>query len=317
MQDEEEWTEKAWQELIDDLEEGECTPFLGAGASAKVLPKGSELALELAEMYGYPFPDTNNLVRVSQFAVVKDQSSRGVKRHVARRLRAAQPDFENPDEVHRVVAGLRLPVYITTNYDDFLMQALNRLEHPKVEAHQIVCNWYQERDLHLKPRWVTDRPEFAIEARKGKELVFEPSPETPVVFHLHGKLGKRGDWKTIVLTEDDYLDFLIYVHDLPSRIELAFTDSSFLFLGYSLEDMDFKVLFRKLASYPLNERRRHVAVQLKPAGRDPTEEEIKRAHDQAKYMEEQLGLMAIRIFWGSCERFASELRKRWESRGDT
>ena len=30
------------------------------------------------------------------------------------------PDFSNPDQPHRILANLPLPVYLTTNYDDFM-----------------------------------------------------------------------------------------------------------------------------------------------------------------------------------------------------
>jgi SIR2-like domain len=287
------WTEEDWEELILFIEEGQCTPFLGAGASASVLPLGSELALEWAKEHDYPFLDRENLVRVSQFLAAQ-HNSRFVKLKLRQRLSGTKPSFADANEIHRVVADLRLPVYITTNYDDFLSQAIAlRGGRP----HQVVCNWYLNRKR---------RTEIPL------ELGFEPSPDEPVVYHLHGRLQ---DWESMVLTEDDYLDFLIYVHALPSRIERAFTDSSLLFLGYSLEDMNFKVLFRKLASYQLNEGAQHVAVQLKPAGLDPTKREIQRALKQAEYLQQHMRSMSIKVFWGSCEDFARGLREHWTSHG--
>jgi hypothetical protein len=51
-----------------------------------------------------------------------------------------------------------------------------------------------------------------------------------------------------VLTEDDYLDFLVKVSwdntVIPPRIAEALTDSSLLLLGYHLQDWDFRVMFR-------------------------------------------------------------------------
>jgi hypothetical protein len=250
--------------------------------------------MEWAKEYDYPFGDRKNLIRVSQF-IATQRTSLFAKLRLQERFYGAKPAFENPNEIHRVIADLRLPVYITTNYDDFLVQAIKlRGGHPR----PVVCNW------HLKRKRQLDVP---------KELGFEPTPEEPVVFHMHGNLDEL---ESVVLTEDDYLDFLIYAHDLmPSRILRAFTDSSLLFIGYSLEDMDFKVLFRKLASYYVHEGARHVAVQLKPPGRRPTEREIHRVQKQAKYLERHLGLMSIKVFWGTCEDFARGLREHWETCG--
>ena len=36
--------------------------------------------------------------------------------------------------------------------------------------------------------------------------MFKPSPQTPVVYHLH---GHRSVIDSLVLTEDDYLDYLV------------------------------------------------------------------------------------------------------------
>ena len=38
------------------------------------------------------------------------------------------PDGSDPCEVHRVLAELPLPLYITANYDDFMFEALRRTQ---------------------------------------------------------------------------------------------------------------------------------------------------------------------------------------------
>src|SRR5205085_12621647 len=74
----------------------------------------------------------------------------------------------------------------------------------------------------------------------------ESDVQRPVVFHLHGHTGLA---ESMVLTEDDYLDFLINLARdddlLPHRIQEAFTSTSLLFVGYSLSDWNFRVLFRR------------------------------------------------------------------------
>ncbi len=126
---------------------------------------------------------------------------------------------------------------------------------------------------------------------------------------MHGYVG---DASSMVLTEDDYLDFLVNISEeqklIPPRIEDAFSTSALLFLGYSLEDMNFKVLFRKLVGYmQISQIQRHVSVQLAPKAEKPDQEEIDRAENQREYMERHLGLSHVKIYWGDCHDFTQDL----------
>src|ERR1041384_7086880 len=62
--------EADWNRLLRRIQSGKCTPFLGAGACYGALPLGADVAEELAQRYGYPFPD-RDLVRVAQYAAVQ------------------------------------------------------------------------------------------------------------------------------------------------------------------------------------------------------------------------------------------------------
>ncbi len=292
------WDEKDWKALLLSIRHKQCTPFLGAGACSGVLPLGRDIARELAEEYDFPFSDSDNLVRVAQFVAVEGGPMTPKYWAIERLSGKGYPDFSNPNEPHRVVADLDLPVYITTNYDDFMMKALES-SMPKKHPRREICKW------HL--------------ARKRQPMLVEPdldpTPTEPVVFHLHGCLDNP---HSIVLTEDDYLDFLMYISEdqrlIPPRIEQAFSDSSLLFLGYSLEDMNFKVLFRKLASYmQRNEGARHVAVQLAPGYSGGTEDELIQAYKQRAYLERHFDLQKVKVYWGTCEEFTADLRARWEA----
>jgi hypothetical protein len=199
-----------------------------------------------------------------------------------------------------LVADLHLPVYITTNYDNFLVQAIEAQTGPRRRrARREVCRWHEAGQPKRSPGGLVD---------------LEASPEEPVVFHLHGILD---DLPSMVLTEDDYLDFLMAISEvqelIPPRIEKAFSSSALLFLGYSLEDLNFKVLFRKLATYlRRNEGARHASVQLKPSKENPTAEELESIERQSQYLQKHFDLMKVHVYWGTCEKFAAELRSRLE-----
>ena len=73
-----------------------------------------------------------------------------------------------------------------------------------------------------------------------------------------------------MLTEDDYFDFLIGVtanKDLiPKPVRRALADSALLFLGFQLDDWDFRVLFRSIAGQEGARRRQSVRAHRR-AGR--------------------------------------------------
>ena len=292
------WNEARWRSLLLAIRFKMCTPFLGAGASSEVLPLGSEIARRWAKQYGYPFLDRSNLVRVSQYMAVLEGANLPkllIREEFERR---GLPDFGVADEPHRVLAGLPFPVYITTNYDDFMVQAL---EHRGRRPTRVVCNWHR-----------AGRREPALD--EGTEILRAPTPQNPLVFHLHGVLDEAD---SMVLTEDDYIDFLANMSEerelMPRPVMDAISLSTLMFMGYSLEDLNFKVLFRRLARYIRRDgRAHHVAVQLEPKGDEPTPEEIGLARAQRRYLEEKYRLWNINFFWSSCNEFAAELRRRWE-----
>src|SRR5947209_3470846 len=133
--------EKDWDLLLRRIRDGRCTPFLGAGACFGVLPLGSEISEEWAQKYSYPLEDSTNLIRVAQFLAVNKDPMFPKEEILERFKNAAPPDFTSPDEPHGVLAGLPLPVYMTTNYDSFMVQALkSRNKDPKREF----CRWSKE-----------------------------------------------------------------------------------------------------------------------------------------------------------------------------
>ena len=145
-----------------------------------------------------------------------------------------------------------------------------------------------------------------LQAPADSRLESDPSPANPIVFHLHGEIGRPD---SLVLTEDDYLDFLIRISRdqdlLPPRIRQAFADASLLFLGYRIADWDFRVLWRMLVVYlETSLKRKHISVQYVPLEENATEEQKRLA---AEYLDRYFGEQNIRVFWGNCREFTAEL----------
>ncbi len=279
--------ERDWDLLLRRIRAGKCTPFLGAGACFGTLPLGGEIAQKWAQEHDYPLEDCSDLARVAQFLAVH-YDPMFPKEHILDQFfkDVEPPDFAEPDEPHGILADLPLPIYMTTNYDDFMVRALqSRNKDPKRE----LCRWNQ---------LVKDRP-CIFESEPG----FRPTVANPVVFHLH---GHNEVVESLVLTEDDYLDFLVNISRdhalLPPRIQEALTGASLLFIGYSLADWSFRVLFRGLiTSTEPTLRRISVTVQLAPASTEMQE-----------YMDKYFNRIDVRVYWGTAREFSAELQKRWE-----
>ena len=238
--------DEEWDTLLKAIQAEKCTPFLGAGACKGILPLGSEIAQDWAKNYKYPLEDCYDLVRVAQFLAVERDPMFPKDEMVKLFIDHAVPDFNNPDEPHRVLADLHLPIYMTTNYCDIMLLALkSRGKDPKRE----LCHWNQDVNKYDVSIFQSD---------------FKPSPEKPVIFHLHGHHEMA---ESLVLTEDDYLDFLVNnARDgdmLPHWIQRALSGTSLLFLGYRMADLSFRVLFRGfVTSRERSLRRMGVTVQL-------------------------------------------------------
>lgn len=298
------WVTEDWDRVIGALKHKECTPFLGAGACVGALPLGGEIARTWARDHDYPFADTDNLPRVAKYVSVSKQDRDWPRRAFVELFEERCPNgFTSVPKIHSAVARLNLPIHMTTNYDDFMFEALAQspihVDHALVQRRPVraICRWYP---------WLRRRIEDPFSDGK-----YEPTVESPVVFHLHGHINKS---TTLVITEDDYLEFLINVSEdpllLPERLQQALAETSLLFLGYRLEDLSFKVLFQRLATYlRRNGSPTHVAVQLAPSKADqPDDEQWKQR--VANYFKVHYGLEGVRIYWGSCDQFADELSQR-------
>ncbi|WP_328323942.1 SIR2 family protein [Kribbella sp. NBC_00382] len=290
-------TEADWERLMDQLQDGDCTPFLGAGAGAGHLPTGAALATDSADEHGYPFKDKDDLTRVFQYVVSRGGDAVYEKGRLARKHfhGIEQPDFTQAHEPHALLARFPIPVYLTTNYDGFMAAALSN---QGKQPHQAICPWYAG---------ATQDPVFDTPAG------YAPAADKPIVYHLHGNSSEP---RSLVISEDDYLDFLVRVAGkqqiLPPVIEEALGSRPLLFIGYSLQDWTFRVVFRGLlATVPPHQQRRHMSVQLLPDRRDDTEETRAAAQE---YLAEYFDNMRISIYWGTAQEFCTELTARLDGR---
>jgi hypothetical protein len=287
--------EQEWTTLLRRIKEGKCTPFLGAGVNEGVLPLGSAIARIWAQENAFPMKDANDLARVAQFLAIRRPDPMDPKEELLSRWFKnipRRPEQATPDPLD-VLADLPLPIYLTTNYDDLMAKALKRRGR---EPHRELCRWNNHPRVR-KRQSVWDRTPG-----------FRPSWNEPVVFHLH---GLDEVYESLVLTEDDYLDFLVSISRddnlLPPYVQEALTGSSLLFVGYKLADYTFRVLFRGLVnSMEPGLRRISVSVQVGPSG---SGEEHQR---EREYLDKYFENIKVKVYWGTASDFAAELSRRWE-----
>ncbi len=308
-----------WPALINSIKEGSCTPILGPSLLDDVFGARRETARRWAEAYHFPLAphDREDLPQVAQFLTVKHDPMfpLGVLREQLRkelfgRYRGEPPPGlanasmseiaaavgkqqrdANPAEPHRVLASLPLPIFITTNPDNLLADALRDAgKEPQVELF----------------RW-NDYANWPPSLYDDINQTYQPTVQKPLVYHLFGNLDNAG---TLVLTEDNYFDFLIGAttnkKTIPKPVINALTDHALLFVGFQMDDWDFRVLFRSIANRQgrLYQQMYYRSVGVQVA---PEEGRFLAADAARKYLDTYFGSDKISLYWGSAEDFTREL----------
>jgi hypothetical protein len=203
------------------------------------------------------------------------------------------------------LADLGLPLYVTTNFDNFMSLALQAQgRDPRRET----IAWRESS----KMKESVTKPHYDLNPPADRD-------ESPVVLHL---FGTDDDLLSMVLTEDDYLDYLAcisrdYEYLLPTSIQEALASTTLLLLGYRLEDLDLKVIMRGLLTN-LDLARwdmLHVAVQIEATEADDASYEDK-TREVIRYFQKYFSKSRIDIYWGSVHQFVADLHARWREYRD-
>lgn len=277
-----------------------------------VLGGHNAIVAAYAQEVGYPLPDTTALHKVAKYQSLtkrwKDQKLKqdyldqvaGYVLELARgngtsadeidealdqaeRLTASQfarrlhypPLRKDPDDPLEILANLGLPIYLTTSPFSFIEMALaNGGRYPRSE----MCRWHPGLDkapsVFNNAGWSDNEPECEHNKRDG---VYEPCPHKPLVFHLYG-IDEHPD--SLVLTEDDYLTFLMAVsqgrgkdqgvdpvHDV---VKGALQRSALLLVGFSLASWSFRALYWGLMKLMPEAKvyERYCCLQLVPSEKE-------------------------------------------------
>jgi len=205
------------------------------------------------------------------------------------------PYYEDPMQI---LAKVPFPVYITTSYHDFLERALIDAGRPP-KSQLIFWEDGMEDDLEN-----TDR--------LRQDPLIKPTGAEPVVYHL---FGLEHHPKTLVISEDDYMKFLVSVLSaketdhpvVPLKLKERVATAQLLLLGYQLSDWDFRVLFRFIMEMrkgkSLETLKTGICIQIPP--KNKTESLI-------DYLRDYFKPKLFDVEWKRPMSFTREIGELWE-----
>jgi hypothetical protein len=316
---------RKWNALVAYIKDKACTPILGPGLIEPLLGSLGEIAQRWAEEFHYPLSpaDLDSLPRIAQYLTIH-QSPQFPYHHLQKHMRkdiesrfrddlperlfdpfeeATLDDFidvigakrreRHPQDAFKLLAQMPFRIYVTTNLSSLLDSAL-------IEAGR-------EPQVLLAP-W----NQYTEEKIRSLDPGYEPSARRPLVYYMFGRLSEP---KSVVLTEDNYFDYLLGVsrnNDLiPAHVRNALRNTSLLFMGYKMDEWAFRVLFRSIIDKKtdLMNEYVHIAAQI-----EPDEGRIIDPVGARGYLEEYFKNSAsINLYWGSAEEFVKELWTQWNA----
>lgn len=305
-----------WSALVNDIQNKRFTPIIGCGLAEGIYGSIQDLALRLAAASHFPLApyQRTDLPQVAQYLLVTQRSSsypldalkEQMRREIVDRHRelltpedreaklgkllkkvGAALRSRDPQDPARLLAALPARVFVTATPDSLLTDALTEAGKQPEERYAF---WKRG----LTPPEPYDR---------------EPTVGAPLVYHM---LGHFKEPDSLVLTQDDYIDYLIGASLnkalVPRVVRHALTNSSLMFLGFQLTDWSFRILFRLIMtqeSSALRQRFPHAAVQVDPEGTQLIDPEETR-----RYLLDCYGGDHISLFWGSSDEFLRQLAPR-------
>jgi len=211
-------------ELLDDIRHGECIPVVGAGFSLNaVLPDGCRMPLwnDLCKEVSIRLKEesTGNPIKdLSNYCYKTDG-----KWEVVSLLREClHVRVAKPGPAHIEFASLPFKQVITTNFD-FLLE----------RAYEAVGKSY-------------------LPVIDEDMLNFSPSSDDIKLIKMHGDLHHPN---LLVVTEDDYDGFSVNREGMFMSITSLLLYNTILFIGYSVDDPDFRQMWSWVKKYSKGIRR--------------------------------------------------------------
>ena len=200
---------KSILKLQKDRDNNRLVIFVGAGVSANSgCASWSRLIDKFADELGIASEDRKESIeyylKIPQFYYIE----RGQKEYFDFIQQNMDSSNILPNDIDRQIFKLKPHTVITTNFDDLLEKTVK-----------------SEGLFYATVRQDTDLPYVQTEK---------------MIIKMHGD----EDLKNIVLKEDDYLSYSKNFPLIENYIKGLFSTKTILFVGYSAEDIDFKIIFK-------------------------------------------------------------------------
>ncbi len=310
------------QSLLEKINNGKIVPLISGEVINDLYLGGQKKMVEgYADYIEYPLDDRDNLLQMAKYSSVlkemdnwqlKSDYLNFIKNHLYGLAQQEGLDEEKLEEAAEqvdnvtasefakllgypkfgnktadpllILADLPLPIYLTTSPYNFIEQALTKAGKT---SHTEICRWHT--GLDSLPSIFDDK-------------TYIPTVAEPLVYHLHG-LDNQSD--SLVLTEDDYLQFLVMIAEgrgknidrIPVRVRQAMSDSALMLLGYPLPSWSFRVLFWGLIKSASMSHKGIFALQLEAS------------EEKKHYLEQYLKREAdFEVYWQDIRTYIQELK---------
>ena len=202
-------------DLAIQLSRGQVIPFVGAGVSMSLgLPSYAALIRELGghvEFDGAIFEQLGDYLTLAEFYSLQKNGLSELQSLLKEKWKKSQKEvIASP--VHKAIVELGCKLVYTTNFDDFLEKA--------------------HRAQKVGYRALRSVNDFANLADNKVHIV-----------KLHGDLRST---RTMVFTESSYFDRLNFESPLDIKLRADMLGKSLLFIGYSLSDINVRLLLYRL-----------------------------------------------------------------------
>jgi hypothetical protein len=295
------WGTQPFPQVLKKIKEQKVLPFVGPEVCQPWILLGKDTASRWAIENNYPLEDSYQLSRVAQFLAIKYDNAYPKEKLKIELESISLPNLsidQFRNEPLAVLADLNLPIYLTTNYDHFLEEALKSKGKKPISD---FCRWSEELKEYAEL--------YEINSNLYKDGGLQISQATPLVYHLHGDIDHP---LSMVLTEKDYIDFVIFLNKeneiklLPLEIRKKINSEHLLFIGYSLYDISFSVIFQTIIrSGKANLQNFGISVQLMSPDGD-SKINVNNAREYLeKYTKEMFNL---HVYPGNAKKFSEELR---------
>jgi hypothetical protein len=267
------------EDLANTLEQGRIVFFLGAGIAVDKtkpsLPSGAELAKIMADRSGLQWHETIPLSTIA-FYYESFHRRRGLNRLLKEQV--GDPKVEPSNAILQLV------------------QIIDRLEQQRKQVLVVTTNYDRQFEIAYQLRLGrlpgviiynggVDANALDVDLHEGLNGVppgeWIPKDHQTYLYKMHGCISKPGEeekangGRNLVITEEDYVNFLTNSMSsdpnkrLLQHVMGRIADSTILFLGYSLLDWNFRVIFKASAERYRIDR---YAVQLSGANTATTEQ---------------------------------------------